>query len=272
MRPLHWLIALLGAFSIHLALAYGFVHQQSNPVDSSVGAEELGVQIQLGMQGATLAPNPIEMPEVEEIPPQPPKKVPQPEPVKPVEKVVETPKPPTPEFKPVTVSVAKVAPPADALPIQMHDRSTAQTSVATFSPPVQAENADDRNTASASKQFDSTSPSGVPGSQSAQQTAAYAKAKNSYFARLMGTLARNKRYPKEAKKKKEQGTVLLQFSINKRGELLTSNIVESSGYQILDDAALQMLSKASPLPSIPDSMKQQTLEITIPVEYSLITK
>ena len=88
----------------------------------------------------------------------------------------------------------------------------------------------------------------------------------------MAWLNRYKDYPPEVKKRKQQGTVVLAFSINRAGEVLASRIRTSSGYPLLDRAALDMLARAAPLPPMPDSMPRERLHLAVPIEYSLITE
>lgn len=97
-------------------------------------------------------------------------------------------------------------------------------------------------------------------------------ARHPYFARLMAWLQRHKTYPAELKRAKKQGTVLLNFSIGRRGELLSARVVATSGEPMLDQAALAMLQRASPMPALPDDLGLDTLTLTVPVEYSLITR
>lgn len=94
----------------------------------------------------------------------------------------------------------------------------------------------------------------------------------SYFSQLNGWLNRHKRYPAAAKKAKQQGVVIVNFTIDRRGALLSSRIERSSGQALLDDAALALLQRAAPMPRIPDSMGLQTLTVSLPIDYSLITR
>ncbi|MFZ5482829.1 MAG: energy transducer TonB [Pseudomonadota bacterium] len=92
-----------------------------------------------------------------------------------------------------------------------------------------------------------------------------------YLATLMRQLARYKTYPAALKKAKIEGRVVLEFSIDARGRLVTTGIRKGSGSPELDQAALNMLARANPLPAIPAFLKRDQLELAIPVEYSLIT-
>lgn len=93
----------------------------------------------------------------------------------------------------------------------------------------------------------------------------------SYLAALMRQLNRHKTYPRALKKAKVEGTVVIQFTIDRGGRLLASGVKQGSGHVELDRAAMDMLASANPLPAIPDSMHRAELALAIPVEYSLIT-
>ena len=92
-----------------------------------------------------------------------------------------------------------------------------------------------------------------------------------YIAAVMRQLNRHKTYPRALKKAKVEGTVIVQFTIDRDGHLIASGVKLGSGYVELDRAAMDMLASANPLPAIPDFMHREELALAIPVEYSLIT-
>lgn len=94
----------------------------------------------------------------------------------------------------------------------------------------------------------------------------------SYFGHLTSWLNQHKDYPAHLKKRKVQGVVVVRFTINATGEILHKAIKKSSGNTELDQAALDVLDKANPLPPIPAEMKRTKLTLSLPVDYSLITK
>jgi protein TonB len=87
----------------------------------------------------------------------------------------------------------------------------------------------------------------------------------------MRALNAHKVYPAHLKKAKIEGTVTLAFTINRQGEVIASSVQKSSGQPALDQAAMEMVKNASPLPSIPTWMNRDTLSLSVPVEYALIT-
>lgn len=92
-----------------------------------------------------------------------------------------------------------------------------------------------------------------------------------YLAELFRKLARYKVYPAELKKNRIEGRVVVKFTLAADGRVMNSSIQQSSGHDSLDEAALQMLNRASPLPAIPAWMNRSEMTLAVPVEYSLLT-
>ncbi|QGU32237.1 energy transducer TonB [Thermochromatium tepidum] len=92
---------------------------------------------------------------------------------------------------------------------------------------------------------------------------------HSYYATLVAWLKRHRRYPESARRRQEQGTVQVTFSIDRQGRLLSHRIESSSGHPVLDQEARSLLQRASPMPPIPANLAQNTLTVTIPISFSL---
>ena len=88
-----------------------------------------------------------------------------------------------------------------------------------------------------------------------------------YAAVLLAWLERHKEYPRPARRRGQEGVVLLYVLIDREGRVLQSKIEESSGYPLLDNAALDMLERAAPVPPLPDDMPQERLELVLPVQF-----
>jgi protein TonB len=82
---------------------------------------------------------------------------------------------------------------------------------------------------------------------------------------IQQALAKHFRYPLMARRHGWQGEVLLAFRIEADGRILDARIAHSSGYALLDDAALNALGKVHRLEH--DTAQSYTLQL--PVIYRL---
>lgn len=76
-------------------------------------------------------------------------------------------------------------------------------------------------------------------------------------------------YPLLARRKGWQGVVKLQVHIESNGRISRLHVEQTSGYAVLDQAALQTLQLAS-VPDAEQWMQGQAIDIIIPVEYRLV--
>jgi len=67
---------------------------------------------------------------------------------------------------------------------------------------------------------------------------------------VMLQINRHKRYPAAARSQEMQGVVQVSISIDRGGRLMSSQVSRSSGFAPLDEEALEILKRASPLPPL----------------------
>ncbi|MFA6145654.1 MAG: energy transducer TonB [Sulfurimonas sp.] len=86
---------------------------------------------------------------------------------------------------------------------------------------------------------------------------------NAHLGEIRGLLLQNFRYPKEAQKRKMQGKVKVSFLLSSDGSVDNIKVVESSGFEVLDDDAVYLIERtASTFPKPTKSVR-----ITVPLEY-----
>ena len=90
---------------------------------------------------------------------------------------------------------------------------------------------------------------------------------DNYKSLLISWIRRFKEYPDYMRARGVQGTSVLQFTVNRYGEVTHTAIVASSGHRMLDRSTLRMLQRALPLPPAPKGYTKQQVVITVPVEY-----
>lgn len=79
-------------------------------------------------------------------------------------------------------------------------------------------------------------------------------------------LASKKMFPPGAAD--QSGTAKVKFVIDRRGKLISAALVESTGSELLDAAALAMVERAEPFPEAPLEVKDDSLDFTVPVIFA----
>ena len=93
--------------------------------------------------------------------------------------------------------------------------------------------------------------------------------KETYLRKVTAILAHHKRYPMQARRRSEEGTVVGAFTVLRSGDVLDILITQSSGSQRLDKAVLDMVQRVSPLPPFPVELLEPQLALRIPVTFNL---
>lgn len=252
-----WLVAVLLALTLHIVAASLVLmnrHEHEQGTARAAGAG--GVEISLGPAGsADGGPEtaPSERPSANRVDPQL-KAEAEPEP-----EIV-----PLPDAKPVAEAVPEVQlepqSPPEKQTAKVEDQSEARPLDAPLepTPSLSLPGAGGESGTTEHHQTgagDSTTGGGLPGG-----TADYA-------ATVLAWLERHKEYPRRARLRRQQGTVMLYFVVDRQGTVLQHSIHQGSGHQALDEEVLALIQRAQPLPVMPDSIDDQTLELVVPVQF-----
>lgn len=85
---------------------------------------------------------------------------------------------------------------------------------------------------------------------------------------LLSHIARYRRYPDAARHDRAEGIVRLLFSMRRDGTVTNVQVASSSGFPLLDLAAIETIQKAQPMPRIPAELPDQ-LNVLVPVAFDL---
>lgn len=274
MKPVrlrHWAVVLTVAIAVHAALLLRF---QVNPFPNAPTTGGRGLQIVLATtpgppKARQMATDRIRQPKAgsERKPAAPPPK-PAPQNKRKEQRKPEVAPAPKPAPKPVSKPVSKPVPKPrkETRPVTQPQNPSAHdpanTAATKGQPPSQPMAG--QNTAQTAAQAGSgASPNQVMATGSVSDTPPR------YRDELRAWLARHKHYPQQARRRRQQGTVVLYFVITRGGHLVSWQIRKSSGHPLLDQAVVHMIKSANPLPALPSSVHMQRLALTVPVTFKL---
>ena len=92
-----------------------------------------------------------------------------------------------------------------------------------------------------------------------------------YRVALLGAANRYKRYPAIAMEKGWSGRVEIRLVIGTNGMTQSILVKTSSGFEVLDRTAVDMVTKAKPMTPIPPALRGREFAVDIPVIFSLQT-
>ena len=109
----------------------------------------------------------------------------------------------------------------------------------------------------------------VPAAPAIGLSAAALQAQASWERTLVSHINRYKHYPTAAHTHRIEGQVTVQFTVDRAGSVVATQILHSSGSLLLDDEAMAMLRRAAPLPAPPAQAQGETFAFVLPIRFKV---
>ncbi|WP_449245714.1 energy transducer TonB [Desulfobacca acetoxidans] len=90
-----------------------------------------------------------------------------------------------------------------------------------------------------------------------------------YLHKVRSLLEKYKVYPPMARRRNEEGVVVLRFNISADGGIASVSVARSSGHNLLDQGATETVSRVGKFPPIPAELQKSSLRIEVPLSFRL---
>ena len=90
-----------------------------------------------------------------------------------------------------------------------------------------------------------------------------------YVGQIRRSVQGAKRYPEASRRAGRQGTLKVQFTILKDGQVGNVRLLTETPYPNLNREAMAAVERAAPFAGIPDSIMQQSLKVVLPFRFEL---
>lgn len=90
-----------------------------------------------------------------------------------------------------------------------------------------------------------------------------------YRDRLVSWIRQFAEYPRRAMERRHEGRIEMSITSDRQGQITDSAILEASGSYLLDNAAIDMLEKAEPLPLMPEHLEGESFTFIMPISFAL---
>jgi protein TonB len=272
---LRWSLAALVVASAHGTAGWVIANWQR--AEAAMGAPPAAVMIELApLAVAPEAPQRDVAPGPEMVEAQPEPEPPPPEPVEQPKEI----EPPPPEPEPVAlpepeIKIPELPPLPDALavltpppkeepkpkPPEIKQKPKPRPKIVERRKPVNPDKPKADRTTAPFTQERTAARAAAPASGASTASPA---ANASWRGSLIAHLNRFKRFPHGA----DPGTVQVAFSIDRGGRVLSARLVRGSGDSALDEEAVAMIRRASPVPAPPDGLGGSSIALAVPIRFS----
>ena len=72
-----------------------------------------------------------------------------------------------------------------------------------------------------------------------------------------------------SRKKGEEGTAAVSFKLDRSGKVISAQLDKSSGSDLLDKEALEVLNRASPFPQPPSDVPDVSISLSLPIQFRI---
>ncbi|WP_417793257.1 TonB family protein [Terasakiella pusilla] len=286
----HWVVAGAAALVVHGALGYALFYSP-RPTQGARAEGVGGLEISISMVAAAVGseaqeevvaeepvtePEPIEEPSVEEQPEPEPEPVQEPEPEP---EPVQEPEPdalplPEPEVKPEPVKpkqkVPEITPPKKP-EVQKKTQPKPKPVVQKQPQPpkqvVEKKKIEGNKSQGATQSVLNANRSDTTNQQGGGQYVG--EVTPDYVTTLRRRLEQHKTYPRRAKRRRQEGVVVIEFTVTREGQVTEFKVRQGSGHDLLDEETIAMLKRAQPLPAFPKDMEGEFLKIALPIHFSI---
>jgi len=90
-----------------------------------------------------------------------------------------------------------------------------------------------------------------------------------YRKAVYSKISRAKIYPYAARAARMEGKVVVRFTVNSSGELVSVTVLQNSPYSILNEDAARWIRRAAPFPAFPEAADRSTITFTYTLRYEL---
>ena len=94
-------------------------------------------------------------------------------------------------------------------------------------------------------------------------------ARQFYVSDAIKLIRSKTRYPQRALDRGQAGSVRVALVIDRQGNILSTNILESSKFDLLNKEALEAIKRSSPFPALPADIAGSRFEFSIPMRWTL---
>ena len=180
----------------------------------------------------------------------------------------EPPKPRAEEPPPTPTPVVKPAPVAKPSPVPAPTKA-APVPAKPAADPAPAAPAAPAAPPTAAKADPQPSTTAAPATAPAPTEETDAGTLRAYRLAIITTARKYKRYPRAAMDNNWEGKVEVRMVIGANGMIASMSVKTSTGHEMLDKAAIDMITKAKPLTPIPAALRGKEFSVDVPVVFSL---